>query len=123
MQDSLLLFDLIMAAMLLWAGGNAAYCAFRIQRACQLIDNRYLYPGNCKPELCQDVVGFILFIVPRLWVLGVICLLMGLATLVLRFTTWVTVPDWINYGLIPGIGVGAFLWYVTVQHRAAKKFW
>ena len=123
MPSSLTFLNMLMAAMLLWAGIYAIYSAIKLKKLYYLFDNRYLYPGNCEPKNCKDQYGFIDYIFPRILTLGIVCLLIGIVYALTRFTGLFAIPDWLVEYVCPGIGVLAFAWYVVVQKKAAKRFW
>ena len=66
---------LVMAAMLTWVSVNVILGVVRLNRTYELIPNKFIYPANCKPDLCVDPVGFIRFMTPRLWGFGILGLL------------------------------------------------
>ena len=68
---------LLMAGMLVWVSVNVLIAIVRLNRTYELTPNRFIYPGNCKPERCQDLVGFVGFITPRLAAFGVLGLLLA----------------------------------------------
>ena len=71
------MLNVMLVVMLGWAGVYAVYTAIRLNREYMLFPNRFLYPANCPPEACTDVTGFIAFQLPRLWILGILCLLLA----------------------------------------------
>ena len=123
MNDPLAFLNFLMAGMLLFAGGYAIYSAIRLKVQYYLFENRYLYPGNCEPKDCKDAYGFIDYIFPTILTLGIICFLLGLLYASTRFTSLISLPTWVVDYLIPAVGFLAFVWYVIVQRKAAKKFW
>lgn len=118
-MDSIL--EMILMAMLLLSGGYALYTVIRLVRTQYLFPNRFLYPSNCKPEDCTDVPGFIAFIVPRLTIFGVACLLLGIFLALVWAVKLITLPKWLDYG-IPLLGVGIFVWYIVIQNKVYKLF-
>ena len=68
---------LLMTAMLVWVSVNVLLAVIRLNRSYELAPNRFIYPANCKPELCLDPLGFIRFISPRLIAFGVLGLIAG----------------------------------------------
>jgi hypothetical protein len=115
---------ILLLAMLIWAGGYAVYTAFRLSRERVLFDNKFLYPANCSPDGCKDANGFIAFILPRLWILGLVCLGLAAVTVLANYTTALGfLPVWfVRYG-IPVLGFAVFVWYITVNARSSKQFW
>ena len=95
MQDFDHLLTVMLLAMLIWAGSYAIYTAIRLQREYTLFDNKFLYPANCKPGDCTDVVGFISYILPRLWILGLLCLAVAVIMALVNFTGALSfLPTW-----------------------------
>lgn len=115
---------LLMAAMLVWVCVNILISAVRLNRACQLIPSRFIYPSNCKPELCRDVLGFIRFITPRLVVFGLLGLLLAVFFVVNEMTGLLSaLPAWFSDGVALFLFVPLFVWYVIFINKAAKRFW
>lgn len=115
---------LLMAAMLVWVCVNILISAVRLNRACRLIPSRFIYPSNCKPELCRDVLGFIRFITPRLIVFGLLGLLLAVFFVVNEMTGLLSaLPAWFSDGVALFLFVPLFVWYVIFINKAAKRFW
>ena len=123
MGDFYSFWDLIMLAILLWAGGYALYSAIRLKREYYLYDNKILYPGKCPPENCRDVDGFISYIFPRILALGIALLLFSGLYAITKYTTLLSSTTWFDYIVMPLTGVAIFIWYLIIQQKAAKKFW
>ena len=124
MHDFDHLLTVMLLAMLIWAGSYAIYTAIRLQREYTLFDNKFLYPANCKPGDCTDVVGFISYILPRLWILGLLCLAVAVIMALVNFTGALSfLPTWFVSYVLPFLGFCIFAWYIVVNARAAKKFW
>lgn len=115
---------IVLLAMLIWAGFYALYTAFRLRREYALFDNKILYPANCSPGDCRDVGSFIAFMLPRLWILGLVCPALASVMLLANKTTVLSfLPDWfVRFGF-PILGFAVFVWYITVNARSAKRFW
>lgn len=116
------LLPMILLAMLLISGAYGLYTVIRLRRTLLLFPNKFLYPGNCSHENCLDEDGFIDFILPRLTVLSVVSLALGLA-----FAAWMFLfPQVQNWGLDLAVLIlpcGVYFWYMFVQKKAAKEFW
>ena len=123
MSELLLFLNMLMAALLLFAGGYAVYSAIKLKTLYYLFENRYLYPGNCDPKDCKDQYGFIDFIFPRILALGIICLALGVVYALTKFSDVIHLSDWLLDYVVPGLGFAAFIWYVVIQRKAAKRFW
>lgn len=115
--------NIMLVGMLGWAGIYAIYTAIRLNREYYLFPNRFLYPANCPPEACNDVSGFIAFALPRLWVLGILCLVLAVGMALVNLVRLFTLPDWITTYVLPLSGFLVFAWYISVNARSAKKFW
>jgi len=118
-----LILDMMLAAMLAYIGGYSLISAIRLNREFRLFDSRILYPANCKPKDCKDPGAFILFILPRLWVLGGLCLALFVATVLANFVKVSFLQNWFGTYVLPFMGVAVLVWYITVNARCAKKFW
>jgi hypothetical protein len=115
---------LILTAMLAWASVNVLIAVVRLNRTYELSPSRYIYPANCKPELCLDPAGFIRFMTPRLWAFGLLGLLICVIYVVNEFTDLLAfLPDWISRGAALFLFIPLFVWYVIFINKAAKRFW
>lgn len=123
MGDFYSFWDLIMLAILIWAGGYSLYSAIRLKRENYLIDNKILYPGKCPPENCVDVDGFIRYIFPRILGLGIALLLFAALYGITKYTNLLPSKKWFDYIVMPLAGVAVFVWYILVQNKASKRFW
>ncbi len=116
------MLPLILLAMLLISAVYGLYTVIRLRRTLMLFPNKFLYPANCTHENCVDEDGFIDFILPRLTVLSVACLLLSVA-----FGAWVLVFPQIQHWVLDLatliLPCGVFFWYMFVQKKAAKEFW
>ena len=117
--DSML--ELLLVGMLVISGGYALYTVIRLHVTQYLFPNRFLYPSNCKPEDCTDVGGFIKYIVPRLLIFGIACLLLGSFLALSWFAGLFTLPKWLDY-VMPFLGIGIFAWYIVIQNKVYKLF-
>ncbi len=115
------MLSIILLIMLVGSGVYALYTYIRLHRTCALFPNKFLYPGNCTPDKCVDVDGFIDYIEPRLLVLGVAMLLCGIAyglySMLLKGSI-----IWVDIATIV-IPAGIFVWYMVVQRKASKEYW
>ncbi len=119
MEQGLVLFLLI---MLVGVGIYSIYLTFKLKRKGYLFNSRLLYPGNCSPAECTDEVGFMTYIIPRLTILGVVCLI---SAAIIAVDTYIGLglPAWVSGYIIPFIGIPVFIWYMVVQNKASKLFW
>lgn len=113
--------DMILVVMLLGFGVVALYNVIRLHREQMLFASKILYPGDCKPEDCADPGGFIDYIIPRLTILSIAFILMGIASILMLYVfpiqgTWMELASVI-------LPVGGLIWYVICQRKAAKLFW
>ncbi len=115
-------FRIVLIVMLLACGAYALYSAVRLHKTCELFDNKFLYPGNCKPADCLDPLGFIEFIVPRCAIFAVILVVLGVLD---ALVAYVLVPSWMTYFEIAMIVLPVldFIWLIAVQRKAARDFW
>ncbi len=117
--DSLL--ELTLIIMLVASGGYAIYTVIRLNATQYLFPNRFLYPSNCKPEDCTDVPGFIDYILPRLTIFGVACLLLGIFLILAWVVRLFALPTWFDY-TVPFIGLLFFGWYIAIQNKVYKLY-
>lgn len=115
------MLDMVMVVMLLGCGVYALYSALKLKKLCYLFPNNFLYPGDCKPEACVDSSGFILYITPRLILLGIGMTLIGVLFL-LNMMVIKADSLWINMASVI-IPLALLAWYVIAQRKAAKRFW
>lgn len=114
--------ELVLLALLFWSGGYGLMTVIRLRKNYTLFPNKFLYPGNCSMETCIDEGGFIDYILPRLTILSVILLVLG----VFFFLVFFLFPQW-ESGLTDALSMllpfGAFVWYMFIQRKAASLFW
>lgn len=115
------LFSLLMLALLFGCGIYGLYTVIKLRRTFMLFPNKFLYPGNCKPEECLDEDGFIDYILPRLTILSVAMLILGVGMIVNTYVTKI-VSIWIDLAMIV-LPFGTFFWYILIQRKAAKDYW
>lgn len=118
--------DNMMAILLVISlGGAGIYClytAIKLKKEGCLFPNKLLYPGNCAPEDCVDEVGFISYILPRITLFGIGCLLF--AVLVgLNINITFGLPNGLDRILLMVLGLLMFVWYIFVLNKAAKRYW
>lgn len=113
------IINLLLLAFLLGFAVYGIYGAVRLRRTGQLFPHKILYPGNCRPEKCTDVSGFIDYIVPRLLLLSGLFLAMAG---VYAVNAYVLLIEWLDYVLML-LPVLAIVWYLFVQNRAAFLYW
>ena len=116
------LMDMLLLVLLLGCGAYALYTAIRLKSCGYLFANKFLYPGNCNPTDCLDEVGFMEFMLPRLWILGIVCLLLG-AVYALNVYFGLGLPYWVSAYAMPWAVPVICIWYILAQARAAKRFW
>ena len=115
------MLDLLMVVILLGAGAYALYTAIKLRRTCMLFPSKMLYPGSCSNTDCLDPEGFMDYILPRLTILGVSLLLLGIAYIVLRMVLKI---DHLAFDICAmAVPFGVLVWYMFIQRRCAKLFW
>ena len=117
--DSLL--ELTLIIMLTASGVYAIYTVIRLRATMYLFPNRFLYPSNCKPEDCTDESGFIDYILPRLTIFGVACLLLGIFLILVWIVKLFPLPTWFDYA-VPFLGLFFFGWYIWIQNKVYKLY-
>lgn len=115
------LLSIMLSAMLLGCAVYGLYAVIRLRVTYLLFPNKFLYPGNCKPEECLDEDGFIDYILPRLTVWSILMLIVGILY-TLNAYVFFLVSWWIDIATIfvPLIVLG---WLMAIQRTAAKRFW
>lgn len=113
--------DIVMLALLAFCGIYSIYTCIRLRRECMLFPNKILYPGNCRPEDCIDVDGFMDFILPRLLITGLLMLACavayGVCAIALKMDN--VVLD-VASMVVP---VGILVLYAVIQRKAYKLYW
>lgn len=117
------MLHILLLVMLGGSGVYALYSFVRLRKEQYLFPNRFLYPSNCKPEDCTDVVGFIEFISPRILIFGVVCTVLALFLVFVWFGGVLALPMWLDSIAIPALGIAVFVWYMIVQNKVYKLFW
>ena len=115
------MMDLLLVVMLLGFGVVALYNVIRLHREQMLFPSKILYPGDCKPEDCADPGGFIDYITPRLAILSIAFILMGVLAILLLYVFPLNIT-WMELASVV-LPVGGLVWYVICQRKAAKLFW
>lgn len=113
------IIDLIIAVMLGGSGIYGIISSLRLKKEGYLFENKLLYPGNCKPEDCVDEEGFIEYIVPRMIIFGVLCIVLAVATVLLSYL--VVSLSALTVEVI--VVVLVFAYIGVVQNKASKLFW
>ena len=113
------IIDLIIAVMLGGSGIYGIISSLRLKKEGYLFENKLLYPGNCKPEECADVEGFIEYIVPRMIIFGVLCIVLAIGTVLVSVLA--VSLSVLMFEMIVVICVFAFIG--VVQNKASKLFW
>lgn len=114
--------DLVLLAMLLLVGVYGLYTVIRLKREYMLFPNKFLYPTGCTPENCLDEGGFIDYIIPKLTILSIACLAMGIAYGI-RIYVFPDVQNIVIEIATILLPAGILFWYALVQNKVAKTFW
>lgn len=120
-QSMLNMLDFLLLAMLFGFGVYGLYTAWKLKKEQYLFSNKILYPGNCTADTCLDPPAFIEYILPRLTILSIVLLFIGV---VYALSVYVLKLDslWFNIMTIV-VPLGLLAWYAVVQHGAYKRFW
>ena len=125
-QDSLggmaNMLDMLLLVMLILVAAYGLYTVIRLKKEYLLFPNKFLYPSGCTPETCLDQWGYIDFIIPRLTILSVACLVMGVAYGIKVFL-FPEVNNLVIELATIFLPFGTLLWYAIVQNKASKTFW
>ena len=114
--------ELVLLALLLGSGFYGLFTVIKLRRSYMLFPNKFLYPGNCTMDTCIDEGGFIDFILPRLTILSLIMLVLGVffSLVFFVFPQW---ESWLTDLLSMLLPVSAYVWYMLIQRKAASLFW
>ncbi len=114
--------DMVLLLILVFVGVYGLYTVIRLKKECMLFPNKFLYPTGCTPENCLDEGGYIDYIIPRLTIMSVVCLILAAAYGVRIYVF----PD-VNHILIEVATIvlpaGILFWYALIQNKVAKTFW
>lgn len=119
MNDSMFFLDVLITILLVGAGGYALYACGRLKKGNELIENKILYPSNCPPEACLDPEGFISYILPRMSLFGIACVVFGIAVLLMSLLQVGLAATIVQTVVV----LSVFIYISVVQNRSAKLFW
>ncbi len=116
------ILDVVLLAMLVMVAGYGLYTVIRLKREYMLFPNKFLFPTGCTAENCLDEGAYIDFIIPRMLILSIACLVMAIAygIRVYMFPDFNHIAIEIATIILP---FGTLLWYAFVQNKASKTFW
>lgn len=120
MENMDMMFRYLALFLLLYVGVTSLMGYIKLRRERVLFPSKTLYPANCSEDNCLDPDGFIEYILPRLLVMSIGCLLGVAFELLTMFV--LTVPDTAIYVMF-GLEFVMIVWLMIVYHRAAKRFW
>lgn len=114
--------DIVLLAMLVLVAVYGLYTVIRLKREYMLFPNKFLYPTGCTAENCLDEGAYIDYIIPKLVILSVACLVMAIA-----YGVKVYVFPEVNNIVIELATIilpfGTLLWYAMIQNKVSKTFW
>lgn len=114
--------DIVLLAMLVLVAVYGLYTVIRLKREYMLFPNKFLYPTGCTAENCLDEGAYIDYIIPKLVILSVACLVMAIA-----YGVKVYVFPEVNNIVIELATIilpfGTLLWYAMIQNKVSKIFW
>lgn len=116
------LIAVLLVTLLFGAGGYVLFTAIKLKTKACLFPNKILYPANCPPAECTDPVGFMSFMIPRLFILGAVCIVAGILCCLNEFVG-LGLPEWLSRNVMPFVGVPVFIWFIIAQNKASKLFW
>ena len=91
----------------------------RLKREQALFENKILYPSQCTPENCLDPEGYIAYIVPRMSLFGAVCVVFGIAVLVMSLLKVGIIATTVQTVIV----LAVFVYISVVHNRASKIFW
>ncbi len=119
MTDAL---DMVLLIMLFFVGVYGLYTVIRLKREYMLFPNKFLYPTGCTPENCLDEGAFIDYIIPKLTILSVVCLILAVAYAI-RIYVFPDVSHFLIELATIVLPCGILFWYALIQNKVAKTFW
>ena len=114
--------DMVLLLMLAFVGVYGLYTVIRLKKTYMLFPNKFLYPTGCTPETCLDEGGYIDFILPRLTILSVVCLILAGAYGV-RIYVFPEVRNLVIELATVILPAGILFWYALIQNKVSKTFW
>ncbi|MBR6824938.1 MAG: hypothetical protein IKM59_00125 [Oscillospiraceae bacterium] len=114
--------DMVLLLMLAFVGVYGLYTVIRLKKTYMLFPNKFLYPTGCTPETCLDEGGYIDFILPRLTILSVVCLILAGAYGV-RIYVFPEVRSLVIELATVILPAGILFWYALIQNKVSKTFW
>ncbi len=114
--------DLVLLAMMVMVAIYGFYTVIRLKREYMLFPNKFLYPTGCTPENCLDEGAYIDYIIPKLLILSVACLIMAIAYGI-RVYVFPEVNNIIIELATIILPFGTLLWYGMIQNKVSKTFW
>ena len=119
MTDTL---DLVLLIILMVVGIYGLYTVIRLKKEYMLFPNKFLYPTGCTPETCLDEGGYIDYIIPKLTILSVVSLILGIAYGI-RIYVFGDVQSFIIELATILLPAGILFWYALIQNKVSKRFW
>lgn len=120
-MNSQTLLNGLMLAFLAYAGfGSLNTCRLIHKNHC-FFKNKFLLPGNCKPETCLDEADYLAYYFPRLLIFAVSCIVFFVALALIQILQ-PAIPLWL-YAIVSFLPLVPFVFLIIVQNRAAKLFW
>ncbi len=114
--------DMVLLIMLLFVGVYGLYTVIRLKKEYMLFPNKFLYPTGCTPETCLDEGAFIDYIIPKLTILSVVCLILG-AAYAIRIYLFPQVNHFLIELATIVLPCGILFWYALIQNKVSKTFW
>ena len=108
------ILDVLVTILLVGAGGYALAACIRLKREQVLFENKILYPSQCTPENC-----YIAYIVPRMSLFGAVCVVFGIAVLVMSLLKVGIIATTVQTVIV----LAVFVYISVVHNRASKIFW
>ena len=116
------LLDMLLLVMLAMVAVYGLYTVIRLKKDYVLFPNKFIYPSGCTAEDCIDEGGYIDYIIPRLTILSVTCLILAIAYAV-RMFVFPDVNHWVIELATLVLPVGILFWYAVIQNKVSKTFW
>lgn len=114
-------FSYLAVLLLVYLGATSLANYIKLRRENYLFPSKTLYPGSCSDTDCLDPDGYIEYILPKLLIMFIGCLL-GIIFEALLLFVFTSLPGWVEL-ICMGLELAMFIWLMIVFNRAAKRFW
>lgn len=123
-------FELYFDILTLICSCYVLYTVIKLRMQGKLFPNQLLIPRGSEIEECLDEDGYIAYVTPRLWILGLVVLALGLFCMAdgqwhisqALFPAIEKIEFIVSEGCIV-LSLVALIWYMFCWSKAKKLFW